>query len=382
MLDGPGVSMIRVGGRSFPIASFMAVPRSEFWVGLCKGLRLDSAAHGDEKWGQFACLVSLNRAPAVNLQNGSGKGPVGLPAPAWLAPWKVGRHPSASPVSYEKTWCFLAVSGFASCSPAKLKGLYPYARLQNWPQIAMATGKISAAEKPKISRVEVYWHTVRYRTVVLVVDLFVSAVFAAFHFAFPQMAASMISKISDSIAAPSTNESSTAAARQARFVNLVGKVQVKKSNSVEWMNADDQLSLDKGDLIQTGGEGVARIQFAAGTTYTVKGDTLVTVEDNVVQHDRATKVGVHISSGQVDLATGSWEISGSGGEVSFENAVASVRANSRAAVRSDPTTNQQEITVDNGSAELNRGGQHLDIGQWERAAFTTGGPTTQGHMRV
>ena len=97
----------------------------------------------------------------------------------------------------------------------------------------MATGKIAAAEKPKISRVEVYWHTVRYRTVVLVVILFVAAVFAAFHFAFPQMAASMISKISDSIAAPSTNESSTAAARQARFVNLDGKVQVKKSNSVQ-----------------------------------------------------------------------------------------------------------------------------------------------------
>src|SRR6516165_12161240 len=72
------------------------------------------------------------------------------------------------PVSYEKTWRFLAVSDFASCSPAKLKGLYPYARLQNWPQIAMATGKISAADKPKISRVEEYWHTVRYRTVVLV----------------------------------------------------------------------------------------------------------------------------------------------------------------------------------------------------------------------
>jgi hypothetical protein len=244
----------------------------------------------------------------------------------------------------------------------------------------MATGKISAAEKPKISRVEVYWHTVRYRTVVLVVILFVGAVFAAFHFAFPQMAASMISKISDSIAAPSTNESSTAATRQARFVNLDGKVQVKKSNSVQWMNADYQLSLDKGDLIQTGGEGVARIQFADGTTYTVKGDTLVTVEDNVVQQDHASKVGVHISSGQVDLATGSWEIPGSKAEVSFENAVASVRANSRAAVRSDPTTNQQEITVDNGSAELNRGGQHLDIGQWERASFPTGGPITKSQV--
>ena len=40
----------------------------------------------------------------------------------------------------------------------------------------MATGKIAAAEKPKISRVEVYWHTVRYRTVVLVVLAVLDAV--------------------------------------------------------------------------------------------------------------------------------------------------------------------------------------------------------------
>jgi hypothetical protein len=244
----------------------------------------------------------------------------------------------------------------------------------------MTNGKISAAEKAKISRVEVYWHTVKYRTVVLVVIAFLGVVFAAFHFAFPEMAAGVINKITTSITAPSTNESSTAAARQARFVNLDGKVQVKKSNSVQWVNADYQLSLDKGDLIQTGGEGVARIQFADGTTYTVKGDTLVTVEDNVVAQDRATKVGVHITSGQVDLATGSWEVPGSQAQVSFENAVASVRANSRAAVRSDPATNQQEITIDSGSAELNRGGEHLNIGQWERATFPTGGPITKSQV--
>ena len=106
----------------------------------------------------------------------------------------------------------------------------------------------------------------------------------------------------------------------------------------------------------------------------MKGDTLVTVEENnVVQQDRASQVGVHISSGQVDLATGTWEVPGSKAEVSFENAVASLRANSRAAVRSDPTTKQQEITVDSGSAELNRGNEHLDIGQWERVTFPTGG---------
>ncbi len=244
----------------------------------------------------------------------------------------------------------------------------------------MTTGKISAPDKPKISRVEVYWHTVKYRTVVLCVIAFIAAVFVAFHFAFPEMAAGLITKITNTIAAPSTNESSTASARQARFVNLDGKVQIKKNNSVQWVNADYQLSLDKGDLIQTGSEGVARIQFADGTTYTVKGDTLVSVEDNVVQQDRASKVGVHITSGQVDLATGSWEIPGSKAEVSFENAVASVRANSRAAVRSDPKTNQQEITVDAGGAELNRGSEHLNIGQWERASFPTGGPITKSQV--
>jgi hypothetical protein len=125
---------------------------------------------------------------------------------------------------------------------------------------------------------------------------------------------------------------------------------------------------------------VARIQFADGTTYTVKGDTLVTVEENLVEQDHASSVGVHISSGQVDLATGAWEVPGSKAEVSFENAVASLQANSRAAVRSDPETKQQEITVASGSAELSRGGEHLDIGQWERVTFPTGGAITKSQV--
>ena len=137
--------------------------------------------------------------------------------------------------------------------------------------------------------------------------------------------------------APRDNGVATISARQARFVNLDGKVQVKKENSVQWTTADYQITLDKGDLVQTGPEGVARIAFADGTTYTVKGDTLVTVEENIVAQDRASQVAVHISSGQVDLATGTWEVPGSTAQVSFENAVASLRENSRAAVNSDPT---------------------------------------------
>jgi hypothetical protein len=236
----------------------------------------------------------------------------------------------------------------------------------------MSDSKLTAPEKPKISRVEVYWHTVTYKTVALYVIVIAAIIGSATYLVFPETTASLVRHISESIT-PKDNGVATISARQARFVNLDGKVQVKKVNSVTWTSADYQLTLDKGDLVQTGPEGVARIAFADGTQYTVKGDTLVTVEENLVEHDRASSVGVHISSGQVDLATGTWEVPGSKAEVSFENAVASLQANTRAAVRSDPDTKQQEITVSSGSAELNRGSEHMDIGQFEKVTFPTGG---------
>src|SRR5580698_9969565 len=231
----------------------------------------------------------------------------------------------------------------------------------------------SPVAKPKISRVEVYWHTVTYKTVALYVLLIGTIIGSATYLVFPETSASLIRKISETVT-PHDTGVATISARQARFVNLDGKVQVKKVNSVTWENADYQLTLDKGDLIQTASEGVARIQFADGTTYTVKGDTLVTVEENLVEQDHASQVGVHVSSGQVDLQTATWQVPGSKAEVSFENAVASLRENSRAAVRSDPATKEQQITVDSGSAELNRGTEHVDIAQYERATFPTGAP--------
>lgn len=240
----------------------------------------------------------------------------------------------------------------------------------------MTDEKSTAASKQKISRVEVYWHTVRYRTLALYAVLIAAIIFAASYLVFPESAGNMIRHIAESVASHDKGVA-TITARQARFVNLDGKVQIKKVNSVQWTNADYQITLDKGDQVQTGSEGVARIAFADGTTYTVKGDTLVTVEENNVAQDHASQVGVHITSGRVDLATGAWEVPGSKAEVSFENAVASLRENSRAAVRSDPNTQEQEITVASGSAELQRGNEHLNIGRWERATFPTGGTITK-----
>jgi FecR protein len=237
----------------------------------------------------------------------------------------------------------------------------------------MIDGKSTAAGKPKVSRVEVYWHTVKYRTVILYTTVLLTIALAATYLIFPSVSAEVLRRISEVIGPRDNGVATNISARQARFVNLDGKVQVKKVNSVQWANADYQITLDKGDLIQTASEGVARIAFADGTTYTVKGDTLVTVEENIVEPDHASQVAVHMTSGQVDLATGTWQIPGSKAEVSFENAVASLRSNSRAAVRSDPQTNEQQITVNSGSAQLSRGDEHVDIGQYERATLPAGG---------
>jgi hypothetical protein len=235
-------------------------------------------------------------------------------------------------------------------------------------------------EKPKISRVEVYWHTVKYRTVALYFIVITTIMLTTTYLVFPEVSASVMKHLSDAVGPRESGVAAPTSARQARFVNLDGRVQVKKENSVQWTSADYQITLDKGDLIQTGTDGVARIAFADGTTYTVKGDTLVTVEENIVAQDRASQVAVHISSGQVDLATGKWEVPGSSAQVSFENAVASLRENSHAAVNSDPTSNEQQITVSTGSAELQRGNEHVDIGQHERVSFPTGGQITKTNV--
>jgi hypothetical protein len=228
-------------------------------------------------------------------------------------------------------------------------------------------------DKPKFSRVDVYWHTVRYRTVMAYIVVLSTIALTATYLVFPESSGNILRRISEMIG-PKNSGVAAITARQARFVNLDGKVQVKKVNSVQWVSADYSMTLDKGDLIQTGSEGRARIAFADGTTYTMNGDTLVTVEENLVAQNRPSEVGVHITSGQVDLATTKWQIPGSTAQVSFENAVASLQENSRAAVRSDPETNQQQITVTNGSAELTRGNEHVDIGQHERVSFEKGGP--------
>ena len=230
------------------------------------------------------------------------------------------------------------------------------------------------APRQKVSHVEIVWKTVTYKTVAVYVLLLFVALIAVSYLVFPEAYGAVVAKVSKAIGA-ATPPTAELTAKQAKFVNLDGRVQVKKVNSVQWVTADYRMALDKGDLIQTGGDGAARITFADGTTYTVQSDTLVTVEENSVGRDSETRVAMHITSGAVDLATGTWDSPKSKAEVSFSNAVASVQQNSRAAVRSDPQTSEAEITVSAGTAQLatTDGRQHVEIGRWERVTVPSGG---------
>jgi hypothetical protein len=231
----------------------------------------------------------------------------------------------------------------------------------------------------RIPRVEVYWTTVTYKIVAVYLVLGFVIIMSVLYLLNPGWYDTAMQRVSRAIGA-GTAQVTAGSQNQARFVNLDGRVQVKKVNSVQWVAADYRMALDKGDLIETGSDGAARLTFVDGTTYTVKSDTLVTVEENLVSHDKSTRVGVHISSGAVDLATGTWESPASKAEVSFENAKASLHQNSRAAVRSEPSKNEHEITVAAGSAELQRGEEKVEIGKWERVSFPTAGQLTKTNV--
>src|SRR2546425_2955328 len=67
-------------------------------------------------------------------------------------------------------------------------------------------------------------------------------------------------------------------------------------------------------------------------------------------------------------------------EITFADAIASLRENSRAAVRSDPKKNEHEITVAAGTAEVQRGQERVELGKWERASVLVGGPLTKTNV--
>jgi hypothetical protein len=233
--------------------------------------------------------------------------------------------------------------------------------------------------KPKGPHVEVYWHAVTYKTVILYIVLLTAIVGGALFLLFPDWTTWAMKKMNSAVNSPD-NESLAITQTQAKFVNLDGKVQVKKVNSVRWVDADYKITLDKGDLVQTGSEGVARITFGDGTTYTVQSETMVTVEENTTGSNKPSSVAVSIQTGSVNLNTPNWSSPDSKAAVRVEEVNAQLSQNSRATVKNDPRNNEHEIVVASGSAEVQRGAEKIELAPWEKVSFPTGGTITKSNV--
>jgi hypothetical protein len=222
---------------------------------------------------------------------------------------------------------------------------------------------------------EVEWTTISYRTIAFYCCLALLLVGFILYLLAPNYFGQKLKQAVGAIAwgmARNPQAEPATYKREAHFVNIDGTVRVKKARSQEWIRADYNTSLEKGDFVQTGGDGVARILFADGTNYVLKADALISVEES--REDpvtKATRVAIQVSSGAVDLSTGRFEVPGSTSQVSFADTVANLSEESRAVVRNDPTKNLHEFTVNQGQADVTRGSTSVRLGQYEQVTFKT-----------
>lgn len=221
------------------------------------------------------------------------------------------------------------------------------------------------------------WTTVTYRSVLLGVLAIALVVGAAMRFAFPQFtdttvkaAGGFATGFLERVAgmAPAPGKVSAVGAQQARFTALDGTVKIKKSASSSWVNADYNVPLEKGDVLQTGSEGIAKIVFNDGTNYTVKQDSLIVIEENSANDQQQTNVAVAVSTGTVDLSTATY-VEGSKSQVIVAGARASLAPESAAQVHNDPKNDQHEILLKKGSGEVARNGETVRLADWEKVTF-------------
>lgn len=161
--------------------------------------------------------------------------------------------------------------------------------------------------------------------------------------------------------------------QQAHFTNIDGTVRVRKASTNTWVVADYSLVLDKGDYVETGGEGIAKVVFTDGTNYTIKPGSLIAIQENSVNAQQQTKVAVQVSSGAVDLAT-TQLAGGSKSQVIVAGATASINSESQAEVVNDPRAELSSVMVKKGSGEVSRDGKKVSLEDYTKVSFHQGSP--------
>src|SRR5947207_14535259 len=92
--------------------------------------------------------------------------------------------------------------------------------------------------RDKIPRVEIYWNAVSYRSLAIYVLLIVASTVAVLYLIRPEWYSKVGQRFYNAVSGAASVAVPDAAQNQARFVNLDGKVEVKKVSSVNLAQED------------------------------------------------------------------------------------------------------------------------------------------------
>jgi len=216
------------------------------------------------------------------------------------------------------------------------------------------------------------WTTVTYRSVLLAILVVVSLATIIMNLIFPEQTRRFAEKtgnrVTDWLGEKGRKPTNGMNQQAASFTAIDGTVRVKKANSNVWINADFNVPLEKGDVVQTSNEGIAKVVFPDNTNYTIKQDSLIVIQENSTNTALQTQVAVELTTGTVDLSTSSYTL-GSKSQVILAGATASLAAESSAMVRNDPRADQHELLLRKGSGEIDRGHEKVKLTEYERVTF-------------
>jgi hypothetical protein len=241
---------------------------------------------------------------------------------------------------------------------------------------------VSSKLKPELY---VAWKTVTYRSVLLLLlgatlifGAIMQVVFPKFTDASVKTAEHLSSGLLEKVAglAPPLKGPPVSVSQHANFTALEGTIRVRKANGNSWINANYNVPLEKGDVVQTGSEGIAKIVFNDGTNYTVKQDSLIVIEENSANDQQQTNVSVAVTTGTVDLTTATY-VEGSKSQVIVAGAKASLAPDSSAMVHNNPKDDEHEILVKKGSGEVERNGELVQLSNWEKVTFQSQSKTME-----
>lgn len=226
-------------------------------------------------------------------------------------------------------------------------------------------------------QLEIYWFTVSYKQILLwVAAIVVVAALGGFALFKDFVLAKYNQFLEADLASKPVN-----AKKSGSFSKLVGSVRVKKFDSVQWVIADSQTVLEEGDYIQTSAGSVASIVFPDGTTYRMKPDSLIAVQENSEDPKTlAKKVSVRVTSGSIDLSTVRKDAATSTTSVSAALATAFVNENSRMEVESNPESKTAKFLLQRGSGRVVTGSDSAAISPYEKVTSEASGQLTKERL--